>query len=125
MPTYILKVSPEKDLYIGWSSVTDSIHFWGTREEVIEREIDEAKRRADEIVRAARSEAEQRLDRADETGTSALWGNPPVYGFQSEGLVWQNSGVLPRERIEEMLGTYNDSIGDFEGEHLLKPFEDD
>lgn len=125
MPTYILKVAPEKDLYIGWSTVTDSIHFWGTREEIIEREIDEAQRRADEIVKTARTEVEQRLDRADETGTTALWGTPPAYGFQSGQMIWQGQGYLPRERIEEMLATYNTSIGDFEGEHLLKPFEDD
>ncbi len=36
MPTFILKVRPDRDLYVGWSTVVDNLTRTGTRAEFLE-----------------------------------------------------------------------------------------
>lgn len=61
MPTYIIKPERETDLYVWWSTIVDAPVGWGDRADAL-----------------AHGTAEDRLERADRTGTSANWTNWPA-----------------------------------------------
>jgi hypothetical protein len=66
LPTYIYKADPDVDLYVAWSTVVDNMTSAGTRAEML---------RDPDIT-------EDRLIRADETGTSCAW---QTEGYPREG----------------------------------------
>ncbi|MFB7858725.1 hypothetical protein [Rhodococcus qingshengii] len=57
MPKFIVKTSPDDDLYMRWSTVTDSCLFTGTRKQFLRNDFEE-----------------DRLRHADETGSSLISG---------------------------------------------------
>lgn len=113
MPSYVVKADPDLDLYVLWSSIVDGPCESGTREEMVEILFfhDDAKYRFPDAVR---SEIQERLDRADKNGTSAMW---PREGPDAEGgweddtfLVysppsphWTGPSILPRENLRAWL----------------------
>lgn len=77
MPSTIIKLDPDQDWYVVWSTVVDAPTHWGARAE-IERRYENA--------------APDRFARADATGTSAQWGGwvgPQPYSWETraEALV--------------------------------------
>jgi hypothetical protein len=82
----IYKCSPETDLYMEWSTVSEGPTFIGSRQEMIEYLNSESR---------WPGEAEERLVRTDATGSS--WRFPEG----DTGLVYLQIGWLPRERYLE------------------------
>ena len=108
MPSYILKASPDLDLFCEWSSVVDGPTWVGTRDELVARGVE-----PDRITRAAFC------------GTSALWGEPRYLSFESNGLLVLNGGAsrgwLPRHRLGAYLRLLVE--GDNNADRLLEPLE--
>jgi hypothetical protein len=101
MPEYIIKPSRDEDFYAVYSTVVDSFTMWGTR-----AQLESVYDRADP----------QRFERADWSGSSALWPSPdnPAFGWKSgritvrEGLDMPDNaffGSVSRERIREFCET--------------------
>lgn len=63
MPRYIVKAAPDIDLYVEWSTVVDNFIWSGTREELVKYGQ----------FSGWRLNIEERIARADATGTSAMW----------------------------------------------------
>lgn len=113
MPSYIVKPECDRDWYVVWSDVVEAPTAAGTREE---------------LKRSAWRQSEftdDRFDRADRTGCSALWPDPnaPIYGYQdTEGFIYEQRGWLRRTNLraatERLMADENDRITD-----LLEPFD--
>jgi hypothetical protein len=118
MATIIIKPAKDLDLYVGWSSVVDAPTFWGDRATVADYLREDGQ--SDEVVYG-------RLARADEEGTSALYGDPPREGGWSDpSLIYMQGscGILPRVNLTELIRRLEideqDPMTD-----LLQPFEDE
>src|SRR5574338_79451 len=72
MPSYIVKAAPDEDLYCEWSTIVDAPTWLGDREGLIESGF-----------------AQDRIERADQSGTSAFGGS---YG-------WDDDRFLIREMV--------------------------
>jgi len=95
MPSHIVKPERDKydDFYIVWSSVVDNLTAAGTRAEFL----------------AEHSDWGDRLDRADEYGSSAIWADPAPYGWEDDDLLVCNDdaadafqdgyAVVPRKNL--------------------------
>ena len=123
MGSQIIKVSRERDLYMQWSSVVDAPTALGTRNDMVTY-LDETSDIRWEEKRAA--DIAERLNRADETGTSSRF-VPFAVGWNDKGLIFQQRGWLPRGQFEAFADRVraNESISldkiDFSD--LLEPFE--
>jgi len=121
MPTYVLKATPERDLYCLWSTGVDGPTWWGTRAEILELLVEQDEKKEQH----ARPEVEARLARADATGTSGMH---PGAGQWDDDLIFQMAGTLPRARLVDFLDSYAGST-DEDGVHdswdlsLLEPFD--
>lgn len=122
-----IKVDREQDLYAVYSSVVDSVIFYGTREEMIA----ESK---EEYGRSGESNCLQALDRADEYGTSARDGGgkwPHTGAWEDEELLIMEGGgpgYLRRTDLQAYCELV--CIGDNEPDwaevaKLIRPREDD
>lgn len=120
----IYKEAPDVDYYIEWSSYVEAPTFGGTREEILPYLWESDDRKPDRIRETDPSHPENRLKRADEYGTSALWGNPRDGGWEDDGEVYQQEGTVKRADLfvlARRLGEdENADVSD-----LIKPFEDD
>ena len=117
MPSYIVKVSRESDQYVWWSDIVEAPIALGTR-----REVQAAMAVS---VRWAEDAADERFERADRTGCSAMWPTPenPIYAFDDHGPIAEQRGIVPRH----LLGEYArlrlaDDPAAFD---LLTPLDDD
>jgi hypothetical protein len=122
VPSFILKVDREQDLYVEWSTVVDNACRAGTRAEMLEALQREEPRG---YTANPGNAPEDRMRRADETGTSALWpsSNDPFGGWNDQYLMVEQRGLLPRERLSAYLDAHFD--GDQVAAHaLLRHFED-
>lgn len=63
MPSYIVKVAPDIDLYVYWSTIVDAPTAIGSRDEL-----------AEWLRQRGYAADDQRFDRADRTGTSSVDG---------------------------------------------------
>ncbi|WP_396645430.1 hypothetical protein [Microbacterium sp.] len=70
MPSYILKPKPDEDYYVRYSTIVDSPTGGGTRAEMLT---------LDDVT-------PERLDRADDRGTSVHYGLPPFYGWHEDRI---------------------------------------
>lgn len=118
MPSYIVKPERDKDFYVLWSTVTDSPHAWGTRQELSED--------GDGFL-GHRTYAAERFERADEFGTSDL--SIRQFGWEDAILVVMNmpkNGILKRSDLRK----YLDSLVVANGaalsadDSLITPFPD-
>jgi hypothetical protein len=118
MGSQIIKVSPDQDLYLEWSSVVDAPTRVGTRAEFTAY-LNEP-RRGETWMTAA--QIEQRLWLADETGSSAY--RPFGISWDHRGSMYQQQGILPRARLAEYAQRLLVDI-DAEPGDLLEPFDDE
>jgi hypothetical protein len=123
----IYKEAPDVDYYIVWSSEIDEPVFGGPREELIPYLFDLDDRKPDRIHDFDMSHPENRAKRADEYGTSAMWGNPRYGGWDSDGMTYrgdQGWGGVKRPDLfvlTRRLGEdENADVSD-----LVEPFDDD
>jgi len=116
MPTILIKANPHVNLYVGWSSVVEAPVFVGTRAEAVRH-----------FAGRGSEPVEQRLERADSTGTSALWGDPPYEGaWEDSGLIYMQQGILPRANLLALAQRYRDATTPYlDVADLLTPFEDE
>lgn len=117
MPRYIVKVNPDEDLYVEWSTVVDGPIVWGTRDEITEYLIDSSEKKRE----YATPEVADRMRRADEYGSSALQGD---FQWGDDFIMYQQKGWMPRKRLLAFLYSYDETTQSF-NEGLLEPFEDD
>lgn len=123
MGRVIIKAAQDKDLYIEWSSIVEAPTFIGTRAEILP------------YLRSSRDRPgnapEARLQRADETGSSAkrdprapAYRGPLDGAWDDNGLIYQQMGWLPRAKLAEFAEKL--AADDEDGAvALLEPFEDD
>lgn len=100
----LVKAAPDRDLYIGWSTVAEMPDGIWSRETALDAGIPRTW-----------------LDRADETGTSALY---PEGSWDDSGFVAEQRGWLPRARLGDYAVEYlhGDRIAAYA---MLEPFEDE
>lgn len=96
MPSYIIKPMRDEDFYVEFSTITDTITSCGGRDDY----------------------PFDRLARADQTGTSALWGNSATFEDRdAEGLWFRtewypeipeeaNSGRIPWDKVRAFCDTF-------------------
>lgn len=126
MGKQIIKIAPDRDLYVEWSSVVEAPTAWGTRAEMAAW-LQEPKQGYGQITIAAADAVEDRLARADRTGSS---GYPP-FGctWDDWGEIYMQQGKLPRSRFGALIDRYaahpdiRHSTPDVRD--LLDPFDDD
>lgn len=115
MPSYIVKASPDEDFYVMWSEIVEAPTAAGTRAEL-------------EAIGyfTPADVAPERFDRADQHGTSAAApAGGKIYRFYEwtdKGMIYQQQGWLPRERLKELCDRL---AADQSVDDLLEPFEDD
>lgn len=80
MPSHIIKPKRDEDFYLRYSTIVNSPCESGTRAEMI-----------------AFGHDRERLDRADEFGTSAQWGNPRAYGWHEDSFQVREGVMDPTE----------------------------
>jgi hypothetical protein len=107
----------DQDEYVWWSDIVEAPLAVGTREEIIEA-MRECGRDPEEM-------APSRFERADRTGCSAMWPSTdrPVYGFDDEGPIAEQRGVVPRALISEY--ARRRIADDPTAYDLLEPFDGD
>lgn len=127
MGKIVMKEAPDVDYYVEWSSVVEAPTFAGTRSEM----LDHLKRDSDPWLREdAPHHPEQRLKRADETGTTSLWVKAALGDDRAEqgawdasGEIYMQQGVVPRARLfdltRRLLADHQADVSD-----LLDPFDD-
>lgn len=111
MPTYIVKPNPDRDLYVEWSTVVENLTGVGTRAQI--------------------GGAEDRMARADETGSSAAGGMKGYRGWDDGQFLVTNTERrdahffwLLRADLEAYADAY--AADDVEAaERLLKPIPDE
>lgn len=113
MPSYIVKIKPDHDLYVYWSTIVEGPIAIGTRTEL----ADYLRTRAHHV--SAELAAPERFDRADNTGTSSI---DRFYDWSNEGFIVEQYGTVKRSDIPELMRCMAERI---DYAHLLTPFEDD
>ena len=121
MGRYIIKAAKDRDLYMEYSTIVEAPTMIGTRAEILR-----------ELLRSHDPRAGTpgvRLDRADETGTSALRDPASTYDgpldgeWSDTGLIIEQRGWLPRDRFADFLDAY--LVDEDKAYALLDPFDDD
>lgn len=118
MPAYVVRPSKDEEFYVLWSDITDSPYCWGNRAEMREN------------WRHMGSHVgpwdEERFDRADRVGSSALWPSRtnPIYGWDDDVFIYDQRGILRRANLKAACARLGEDehadIGD-----LLEPFDDE
>lgn len=120
----IYKEAPDADYYIVWSSEVEAPIFGGTREDTLPHLFYLDDRKPDRIHEWDESHPERRLTRADQTGTSALWGNPRDGSWDDKGgETYRQRGTVSRADLfvlTRRLG--EDEKADVSD--LIEPFEE-
>lgn len=128
MPQFVYKEAPDVDYYVLWSSVVDAPTFTGNRAEMLA----DLKNAEDKWLRDdAPHKAENRLARADETGTSSLWVEhegmrdqyPEDGSWEDDHYIYRQDGSLTRAGLFELCHR-TDADEDADVSDLLTPFED-
>lgn len=100
----------DDDLYVEWGSITESPLMWGTREQVLKGQIEDAMERAKE-------DAERRLQAADEHGSSSFPLGTP------DSKIFQQKGTLLTLHLKPFIESYNVEDGTYD-ESWIEPFDD-
>lgn len=98
MPNYIIKPNPDVDEYVLWSTIPD-----GPVSDVLGRAGMTRFLMFEYYQSHTRSDAEERLDRADQTGTSALWdiGSTQYVRVEEDWLYCD--GSVPNARVADLV----------------------
>lgn len=117
MGTIVIKPERAADFYVGWSTVTESPHWWGSRAEATGFLSEDRARRG-----GVDHAPEERLARADEHGTSDM--SIRDGGWDDEGFIYKQRGWLRRDRLVEVcrLLAASDEAAVWD---LLEPFDDE
>lgn len=116
MPSVVIKPEAGSDTYVVWSTITESPHAYGTRQQVCAYLRLRPGWQADDLP-------EDRVDRADRYGSSAY----PRWGFGHWGddtFIYRQTGLLHRRDLCRAVdlavaGRERDLLD------LLEPFDDD
>lgn len=100
MPSIVVKVARDEDLYMYWSTVVESPFFVGGEMDLRHYLMTDGGE--------SRDEATQRIERAKLNGTSARYGDPPIYGWDSEGLIYKQLGWLTRDAFSQFAHAFLD-----------------
>lgn len=92
MGRYIIKPDLDRDFYVEWLTMIEDAVSWGDREFMISCGI-----------------KEDRLDRADNNGTSAFWF---IIDEPDKGQIWKQQGWLLYSNMEEFFGRISDLYPD-------------
>lgn len=116
MPSYILKAERDSSEYIWWSDITESPLAIGTKDQIVSVMREECRRPTEW--------ESERFERADKTGTSALWpsADDPAFGWDDD-LIAEQRGILPRASLADY--TRLRLAGNPAAFDLLRPFDDD
>lgn len=135
MGSIVMKEAPDVDFYVEWSSVVEAPTFAGTRAEMLTY----LQRNSDPWLREdAPHHPEQRLRRADETGTTSLWvtkasaespefaahGHPEDGAWDDETTIYMQRGILSRANIFTLVRRQAADGYDVDVTDLLAPFDD-
>ena len=86
MPHFVVKADPNEDWYVEWTTITDGPVAYGTRADFLEEEPGWG----------------DRMDRADQTGTSAMM-DPPWFSWDTEWFMvaepLDEQRTLPRKHL--------------------------
>lgn len=124
MGNYIVKITPDEDLYVVWSEFSEEPVCWGPRA-FVENEY------LDDLTQVA----PDRFDRADRNGTSAnwvdwpedrlpyRWGDEVTFIYRQKGILRRGNLLVALERLSEvvdadicdLLEAFDDSEMDGEG----------
>jgi hypothetical protein len=107
MTYYIIKESPAADFYVAWDHGADGPAYGGSRAEMVEFLYEESDLKPDR--HPAGKTPEDRLARADETGTSARhsFGGEPIAGSWEDptllvGDICGGWAMVPRALVGEL-----------------------
>lgn len=135
MGKIVIKEAPDVDFYVEWSSIVESWTFAGNRAEMLAH----LQRDSDPWLREdAPHHPEQRLRRADETGTTSLWvtraaeespefaahGYAEDGSWEDETTIYEQRGILSRANIFALVRRQAEQGGDVDVTDLLTPFDD-
>ena len=124
MGKFILKTARDVDLYVEWDTRVEFVTFIGDRDSTLDYLVEEDARQHVGFFPDPGNAPEDRLRRADEFGTSALFGNPRSGGWDSSGFIVEQRGVLRRADLLEFAEAIEADDKD-RAYGLLQPFEDD
>ena len=116
MPTFIIKPTPDSEVYVEWSTIVDAPISMGTRQGYLGTKRHDGSYYTNEL-----------FDQADVTGTSLKWfgGGPnEMGGWDDPSLIYLHKGSLPRERVLEATARLILDEKEIPDEWLI-PFEDD
>jgi hypothetical protein len=102
----VVKVSHGTDLYVAWTHQAEEPQWLGSR--------------ADALAAGC---TEDRLKRADATGSSYFPGEPGWFFDGREGTVAEQRGTLPREKLSAYVSAWMDDKLT-EAYRMLEPFDD-
>ena len=115
MGTIVIKPERDVDFYIGWSTITENPHWWGSRAEATEYLAEDRSRRGN-----IDHPPEERLARADQHGTSDMSVRDGEWG--DDEFIYEQRGILHRKHLIEacrrLAGGDEPGVWD-----LLEPFE--
>jgi hypothetical protein len=129
MPTIVMKEAPDVDFYIGWSSVVEAPVWGGDRESTLTL----LRQESDPYLRDdAPHHPERRLERADETGTSAMWVTtagmrdkyPEEGSWEDASTIYMQRGLVSRANMFVLTRRILED-DDADVTDLLTPFEDE
>jgi len=123
MGTIILKVAPDQDLYVAWSSIVEAPVGFGTRAEMLADLRRDWHRAHPDCIPRPGTGPEVRLERADATGTSAYRdGDYAPGGWDDKELIYEQRGILARSKlglmVELLAAERETAVWD-----LLEPFD--
>ena len=112
MPRYLYKPVQELDFYVEWSTIVEAVVGWGTKESFRNEDPD--------------FYAEERFERADRTGTSAIFGNASWDDDREE--IFMQRGFIKRSQLKTLCdlleqGHMQDDEEDAEINALLEPLD--
>lgn len=120
MPSVVIKPDRDRDEYVVWSTVTESPHGYGSREQMARLLQSGIRNDTDDVVDPTAA-----LDRADRHGSSAMGGwTAGHWGHDRWGWIYQQVGWLARKDL------WQAAVWQCEGRvrdilDLLEPLEDD
>ena len=98
MGTIVIKPERDVDFYIGWSTITENPHWWGSRAEATEYLAEDRSRRGN-----IDHPPEERLARADQHGTSDMSVRDGEWG--DDEFIYEQRGILHRKHLIEACRT--------------------